>query len=247
MATFTKTTNTPDQAHAEAAGLKWLAAATPEAEKSVVKVVEVSGTTLVEQRVETVRPDPESAFEFGRILRGIHEAGAEAFGAPPEGWTGKNYIGRVEQSCTPRDNWAEFYTEQRVLPFARRAHLQPEIEQLVEKACGGIVKHADAPEFDVPPARIHGDLWAGNVLFSTDGVVMIDPAAHGGHPHTDLAMLELFGTPHLVDILAGYGNPDVDFALHQLHPLAVHAMTHGTAYHRPLADAAAEVVQRYGD
>src|SRR5699024_5697215 len=75
MATFTKTTHTPDQAHAEAAGLKWLAAATPEAEKSVVKVVEVSGTTLVEQRVETVRPDPESAFEFGRILRGIHRPG----------------------------------------------------------------------------------------------------------------------------------------------------------------------------
>ena len=247
MATFTKTTHTPDQAHAEAAGLKWLAAATPEAEKSVVKVVEVSGTTLVEQRVETVRPDPESAFEFGRILRGIHEAGAEAFGAPPEGWTGKNYIGRVEQSCTPTDNWAEFYTEQRVLPFARRARLQPEIKQLVEKACESIVKHAKTGEFDVPPARIHGDLWAGNVLFSPDGVVMIDPAAHGGHPHTDLAMLELFGTPHLVDILAGYGNPGVDFALHQLHPLAVHAMTHGAAYHRPLADAAAEVVQRYGD
>ena len=247
MATFTKTTHTPDQAHAEAAGLKWLAAATPEAEKSVVKVVEVSGTTLVEQRVETVRPDPESAFEFGRMLRGIHEAGAEAFGAPPEGWTGKNYIGRVEQSCTPTDNWAEFYTEQRVLPFARRARLQPEIKQLVEKACESIVKHAKTGEFDVPPARIHGDLWAGNVLFSHDGVVMIDPAAHGGHPHTDLAMLELFGTPHLVDILAGYGNPDVDFALHQLHPLAVHAMTHGAAYHRPLADAAAEVVQRYGD
>src|SRR5690625_7007906 len=164
MATFTKTTHTPDQAHAEAAGLKWLAAATPEAEKSVVKVVEVSGTTLVEQRVETVRPDPESAFEFGRILRGIHEAGAEAFGAPPEGWTGKNYIGRVEQSCTPTDNWAEFYTEQRVLPFARRARLQPEIKQLVEKACESIVKHAKTGESDVPPARIHGDLWAGNVL-----------------------------------------------------------------------------------
>src|SRR5699024_3586640 len=119
--------------------------------------------------------------------------------------------------------------------------------QLVEKACESIVKHANTSEFDVPPARIHGDLWAGNVLFSPDGVVMIDPAEHGGHPHTDLAMLELFGTPHLVDILAGYGTPGVDFSMLQLHPLAVHAMTDGTAYHRPLADAAAEVVQRYGD
>lgn len=246
LTTFTKTTNTPEQAAAEAAGLSWLASATPEAAKAVVNVVEVSGTTLVEKRVEITQPDPESAYEFGKILRGIHEAGAEAFGAPPEGWTGKNYIGRVEQSCTPTDSWAHFYTEQRVLPFARRANLNLEILQLVEDACQGIVKQADAPEFDVPPARIHGDLWAGNVLFSPDGVVMIDPAAHGGHPHTDLAMLDLFSTPHLVDILAGYGDPDVDFAVHQLHPLAVHAMTHGSAYHRALGEAAAEVVQRYG-
>ncbi|GJN43969.1 fructosamine kinase family protein [Corynebacterium ammoniagenes] len=245
MTTFTKTTSTPDQAQAEAAGLKWLAAATPEAADAVVEVVDVNGTTVVEKRVDTVRPDPESAFAFGKILRGIHDAGAKAFGAAPEGWTGKNYIGSVEQSCTPTDKWAEFYTEQRVLPFARRANLAPEILQQVEKACENIVKHADAPEFNVPPARIHGDLWAGNVLFSPTGVVMIDPAAHGGHPHTDLAMLDLFGTPHLVDILAGYGDPDVDFALHQLHPLAVHAMTHGTAYHRALGEAAAEVVKNY--
>ncbi len=50
-------------------------------------------------------------------------------------------------------------------------------------------------EFDDgrPPARIHGDLWAGNVLYARGGVVLIDPAAHGGHGQTDLAMLELFG------------------------------------------------------
>ena len=246
METFSKTTHSPEQAQAEAAGLRWLASATPEAEQAVVQVVDVRDTTLVEERVESARPDPESAFEFGKILRGIHEAGAEAFGAPPTGWKGKNYIGSVEQSCTPTDRWAHFYTEQRVLPFARRAQLAPEILQKVEKACESIVKHADAPEFDVAPARIHGDLWAGNVLFSPKGVVLIDPAAHGGHPHTDLAMLELFGTPHFIDIMAGYGEPEVDFSLHQLHPLAVHAMTHGSAYHRLLGDAAEDVVQRYG-
>lgn len=245
MSTFTKTTTVADQAGAEAAGLKWLANATEEAAAHVVEVVGVNGNQLMEKRVETVLPDPESAFEFGRVLRGIHEAGADAFGAPPEGWTGKNYIGRIEQSCISQESWAEFYTEQRVLPFARQANLRPDILEVVEKACESIVKHADAPDFNVKPARIHGDLWAGNVLFGPDGVVMIDPAAHGGHPHTDLAMLELFGTPHLVDISAGYGNPDVDFALHQLHPLAVHAMTHGLAYHRALGDAAHQVLTRF--
>ena len=35
------------------------------------------------------------------------------------------------------------------------------------------------------PARIHGDLWSGNVMWTADSgqpeAVLIDPAAHGGH------------------------------------------------------------------
>ena len=57
---------------------------------------------------------------------------------------------------------------------------------------------------DRPPARIHGDLWSGNVVFTADGVVMIDPAAHGGHGLTDLAMLHVFGVPGLDRISAAY-------------------------------------------
>src|SRR5699024_3509521 len=112
----------------------------------------------------------ESAFEFGKILRGIHEAGAEAFGAPPTGWKGKNYIGSVEQSCTPTDRWAHFYTEQRVLPFARRAQLAPEILQKVEKACECIVKHADAHVFDVASAACAGDVGVGDGSVCTNGM-----------------------------------------------------------------------------
>ena len=56
-----------------------------------------------------------------------------------------------------------------------------------------------------PPARLHGDLWNGNVLWGHDGRVwLIDPAAHGGHRETDLAMLALFGLPHLPRVLDAY-------------------------------------------
>ena len=58
------------------------------------------------------------------------------------------------------------------------------------------------------PARVHGDLWSGNVMWSADSgsveAVLIDPAAHGGHREEDLAMLDLFGMSYLRDILDGY-------------------------------------------
>ena len=90
---------------------------------------------------------------------------------------------------------------------------------------------------DRPPARIHGDLWSGNVLFSPEGAVLIDPAAHGGHGLTDLGMLALFGCPEQDRVESAYAETaGLDrrwrtlIGLHQLHPLATHAASHGPAY-----------------
>src|SRR5205085_668353 len=88
-----------------------------------------------------------------------------------------------------------------------------------------------------PAARLHGDLWSGNVSWTTRGAVLIDPAAHGGHRETDLAMLALFGHPGLDDVVAGYESVTPLAAgwrerlpLHQLHPLLVHAVLFGGGY-----------------
>ena len=71
---------------------------------------------------------------------------------------------------------------------------------LVERVCERLI----AGEFDDgrPPARITVILWAGNLIFMAEGVVLIDPAAHGGHGLIDLAMLHLFGPPELALITA---------------------------------------------
>lgn len=239
METFTKRVRVPDQAGYEAAGLRWLADAAP---AYVAPVVRVSGTELTIGRVREVPPTPAAAREFGAALRQVHDAGAPAFGCPPSGWEGLTYIGRIEQPCEPRADWGGFYAGQRVLTFAAATPLPRDVRADVDRACTLI---ADYP-WEVQPARIHGDLWAGNVLFGESGVVMIDPAAHGGHPHTDLGMLALFGVPYFEEILAGYGAPaDIEswLPLYQLHPLAVHALTHGPAYYGPLGKAARATIR----
>jgi fructosamine-3-kinase len=96
-----------------------------------------------------------------------------------------------------------------------------------------------------PPARLHGDLWSGNVLWAADGRVwVIDPAAHGGHRESDLAMLALFGAPQLERIIGAYEEvaPLAEgwrerVPLHQAWPLLVHAALFGGGYGTSAAGA----------
>ena len=147
-------------------------------------------------------------------------------------------------------SWGSFYARDRVLPFLAVAErvgtVRPSEAALVRRVCAAIAR--GAVDDDEPPARLHGDLWAGNVLWGRSGVVLIDPAAHGGHRETDLAMLALFGCPFLDDILEAYDAAAPlrsgwreRIPLHQLHPLAVHAAGHGRAYGEALVGAAESV------
>lgn len=234
---------------AEAAGLAWLAAAPGGA--AAVPVVHAGPGRIVLARLRETRPTERRAEEFGRRLAATHAAGAGAFGAPPEGWDGANFIGSRPQECRPEASWGRFFAEQRVLPFAGIARevgdLRAEEHDMVLAACERL-RSGDLDD-DEPPARLHGDLWTGNVLWTAEGAVLIDPAAHGGHRESDLAMLALFGLPFLEAVLAGYEGAHPLRAgwrdrvpLHQLHPLAVHAAGHGRHYGVALADAADAVL-----
>ena len=250
-ATFVKRSDGSDANffRAEAAGLRWLAAAGPGAAR-VVRVVDVGADRLVVERLSPAPATRDAAARFGRALARTHASGAAAFGSPPEGWNGDGYIGRQPMTLRPSPVWGSFCAEQRLLPYARRARDQGHLDAGGAAAVDRVSARLVEGRFDDdrPPARLHGDLWSGNVLFTADGVVLIDPAAHGGHGLTDLAMLALFGAPHLDAVLTAYaaaaalepGWRDL-LGLHQLHPLLVHAASHGPAY----GAEAGRVARRY--
>ncbi|MEZ7158913.1 fructosamine kinase family protein [Streptomyces sp. MAD19A] len=225
-----------EAARAEAAGLRWLAEA---GAPPVPRVHGREGPWLVLDRVAEGRPGREAALRFGRELAELHAAGAPAFGAPPPGGPVQAFIGLAPMRNVTGDDWPAWYAEHRVLPYLRRAvddgTLDAGEAAVVERVCARLPELAGPAE---PPARLHGDLWSGNVLWGADGrVQVIDPAAHGGHRETDLAMLALFGCPLLDAVLEGYQEvaPLAEgwrerVGVHQLFPLLVHAVLFGRGY-----------------
>lgn len=226
---------------AEARSLRWLAEAAPDL---LPEVLGDDEGCVVIPWIEPGRPTQEAAAAFGQALARLHAHGAPAYGLEADG-----FIGRLPLPNATAPSWAEFFATRRVLPYLKlardRGHVTPEQAAAVEAVVGRL----DTLVPEERPARIHGDLWNGNVVWGSDGRNwLIDPAAHGGHRETDLAMLALFGLPHLPRVLEAYdqATPLADgwedrLALHQLHPLLTHAAMFGGGY----GARAASVASRY--
>jgi fructosamine-3-kinase len=221
----------------EAAGLQWLAE--PGALRTP-RVIEIAEDYLALEWVQPGRLSPEGAEELGRGLAVIHAAGSPSFGDPGFGeQLGiQARIGSLRLPNEPSDDWPSFYAERRLLPLARIAR---ELDALsgagvaaVERVCGRLGELAGPAE---PPARLHGDLWSGNVHADSRGRPwLIDPSAYGGHHEVDLAMLRLFGAPS-ERVFAAYEEvtPLAEgwrerVSLWQLLPLLVHAVLFGGSY-----------------
>jgi fructosamine-3-kinase len=235
----------------EAAGLRWLAAA---GGARIVEVLDAGEQHLDLVRLDPTGPTPRAAEELGRALAVTHDAGAPAYGSGPEGWDGDGFFGPLEQPLPmvlgTWQTWGEFYAEARLAPLVRRCRDARLLDERATAVLDRVCRRLEDGDLDTDdrPARIHGDLWSGNVLWTAEGAVLIDPAAHGGHRETDLALLALFGAPHLDRVRAGYeaARPLADgwrdrVWLHQLHCLLVHVAVYGGGYVHQTLDAA----QRY--
>jgi fructosamine-3-kinase len=223
----------PGEYATEAEGLRWLA---EPGGLPVPSVLGEAGDVLVLEWIDAGPRGDEA--DLGRGLALVHAAGARAFGGPRP-----LRIGPLELPNDPAPDWPSFYADRRLRPLLHA--LPASSAAVVERLCDRLPELAGDPE---PPARLHGDLWTGNVLWGADGRPwLIDPAAYGGHREVDLAMLRLFGSPGAA-FLDAYEevSPLADghaerVGLWQLFPLLVHAALFGGGY----AASAERVARRY--
>ena len=222
----------PGSFRTEALGLQWLGEADVVAVPRVLAVGD-DPPHLVLEWIEEGAPTARTDSELGRELAELHRSGAPTFGREDRRPTGSRSLPN-----DPADSWVEFYAQRRLRPLAR---LASERAALPAAAIAGLRRVADGLERvvgpDEPPARLHGDLWAGNRLVDRSGRNwLIDPAAFGGHREFDLAMMRLFGGfsdaafeaySEAFPLAEGWRDR---VALHQIAPLVVHAIKFGGGY-----------------
>lgn len=237
----------------EVAGLAWLAEAEAASGTRIARA-RLHGDVLRVARVEPAPATPERAAAFGRSLALLHASGADWHCCPPPGAEPPFEVGssRTPLAAAPvgaersGEGWGEAWATTAVRPILDRCIADGALDRDAASIISRAVDRMAAGELDAPQpqlvrgvARIHGDLWSGNVLWSDvdTGAVLIDPHAQGGHAETDLAMLALFGLPQLDRVLAAYdeASPLADgwrnrIPMQQLQPLLVHTMRFGGGY-----------------
>ncbi|OZG54474.1 fructosamine kinase [Alloscardovia macacae] len=241
---------------AEAKGLLWLKEAENAGGPRVVNVDSWGTDYLDIERISPASATPDAAYAFGRALAHMHDfgSGSVVYGQAPSGYDGQCYFGPLQDPVVmDRGSWddaATYYAEGRLIPMVSlgisRGLLTRADLSLTEEVCAALPELMGAAAAD-KAARVHGDLWSGNVMWTRTGVngasleqseaVLIDPAAHGGHREEDLSMLSLFGMSFMSDILRGYQSVhplkkgfEERRTLWQLYPIAGHCVFFGGGY-----------------
>ena len=145
---------------------------------------------------------------FAQKLAKMHTTPApipEGYDKPMFGFPVPTYCGATEQDNSWKDDWVEFYADNRLRHVLRKGEERngknKELREAVETVASKVVPRLLGEQTigKVTPVLIHGDLWSGNQgrgkFAEEEGVeeVVYDPAAVYGHSEYELGIMKMFG------------------------------------------------------
>ena len=229
---------------AEQQGLRAIESTKTIAVPHVHLVDELDGKAfLLMDFVESRRPNAKDYTHFGRDLANMHLVSNDQFG-----FSSDNFIGSLSQSNAFHTDWAEFYWNERILPQLEIAKKNTALDDAKIPSKESALKIFRQVFGEVKPSLLHGDLWGGNYLISTDGTpFLIDPAVYYGHSIVDVAMSRLFGGfdaefyDAYHEIIPKQTYYQEQIKLYQLYYLLVHLNLFGRSYRSSVVD----ILERY--
>jgi fructosamine-3-kinase len=176
--------------------------------------------------------DVSNPHDFAEKLVTLHKNTQDQYGLDFD-----NYIGSLPQYNGFKNNWIDFFRENRLryqINLASQKGLIPDdilhkFDHLLNKLPNFLIEEQ--------PSFLHGDLWNGNYFYDMQGkAVIFDPAIYYGHREVDIAMMSLFGgfDPKIYSIYNELYPMEKGWKarlkIYQLYPLLVHLNLFGESY-----------------
>ncbi|GIG88711.1 fructosamine kinase family protein [Plantactinospora endophytica] len=145
----------------------------------------LAGPELLVLSVLRPRPGGETFWErFAHMLAGLHTSTTH----PRFGWHRDNWLGRRRQFNTWDDDGFTFFAQHRLLRWLGEPRVEAALDSADRAALERLCHRLPDLLPDRPACLTHGDLWAQNILASTDGQpALIDPAVSYLWAEVDLA------------------------------------------------------------
>lgn len=189
---------------------------------------------LLMEFIQSKAPSNDDFKNLGLKLAELHQVNNDTFGLELD-----NFIGSLNQINSPHISWVNFYTKERLIP---QLELAKQKRLLSDNECPSAKRIEESLNLlfeNIKPSLLHGDLWTGNYLISTDGTpYLIDPAIYYGHHEVDIAMTKLFGGFGTEFYMAYHSvfpedfNTDTRIEIYQLYYLLVHLNLFGSSYYQ---------------
>jgi fructosamine-3-kinase len=155
----------------------------------VPEVFEVNELSLTLNHIHATKATPALQCLLGDALAKLHNLEHTNCGLDEN-----NFIGLNPQNNCLSNNWGQFFWLYRLnfqVDLITNKEVRLRFSAILEKRRAELIDwlNQNCLQFSL----LHGDLWAGNVMFDQNHVWLIDPAVYFGDSEVDIAMTEMFG------------------------------------------------------